>query len=109
MIIRDLIDNELMHVLHPGDGDRKVEDLLICDLLSWVMAKGTENAAWVTVQTHLNIVAVATLLDFSVIIHPGGIKPDEDTLKKATEEGLTVLSTPLSAYEIAKIFAAAGV
>lgn len=109
MLIRDLIANDQMTVLNPGDADRQVEDLLICDLLSWVMAKGTENAAWVTVQTHLNIVAVATLLDFSAIIHPGGIQPDEDTLKKATEEGLTVLTTPLTAYEIAKIFAAAGV
>lgn len=109
MTIKDLLDHPEMTSLSTGEEERPVEDLLICDLLSWVMAKGAENAAWVTVQTHLNIVAVATLLDFSCIIHPGNIQPDPDTLAKAQEEGVAVFTTPLSAYAIAKVFQAAGV
>ena len=41
--------------------DREVRCGYTCDLLSWVMAHGEEGMAWVTVQTHMNVVAVAVL------------------------------------------------
>ena len=39
-----------------------------CDLLSWVMAHGTAGMAWVTVQTHMNVIAVASLMEMSAVI-----------------------------------------
>lgn len=72
----------------------------VCDLLSWVMAKGERGAAWVTVQTHINVVAVASLHEMACIILPEGITMEEAPLQKAEEEGIAVLSSPLSAYEI---------
>ena len=38
-----------------------VENVYIGDLLSFVMANGKEGALWLTVQKHLNVVAVAEL------------------------------------------------
>ena len=49
------------------DLNREVESGYVCDLLSWVMAKGAPGCAWITVMNHMNVIAVATLLDLSLI------------------------------------------
>ncbi|MEA4845727.1 MAG: AraC family transcriptional regulator [Clostridiaceae bacterium] len=74
----------------------------ICDLLSWVMSHGNKGDAWITVQTHANIIAVAALLELGCIIIPEGIEVEEDTLRKAEEEGVVVYQSSLSAYGVAK-------
>ena len=80
-----------------------------CDLLSWVMARGAADMAWVTVQTHMNVVAVASLLDMAVIILPDDLSMEEPVLEKAREEGICVLSSPHSAYAICGILTAANI
>ena len=40
--------------------DREIACGYSCDLLSWVMAHGKQDMAWVTVQAHLNVIAVAS-------------------------------------------------
>ncbi len=89
--------------------DREVTCGYTCDLLSWVMAHGDEGMAWVTVQTHLNVVAVAVLADMACVILPENIRMEEESLKKATDEGMRVLTSPLTAYEICGRMAAAGI
>lgn len=87
--------------------EREVKCGYSCDLLSWVMAHGSEGMAWVTVQTHMNVVAVATLHDMSCVIIPEGAQADEEVVAKAAEEGVAVLVSELSTYEISgKLFAA---
>ena len=59
------------HVLTQGtDLNRTVNEGYSCDLLSWVMAHGREGMAWITVQTHMNVIAVASLHDMSCVIIP---------------------------------------
>jgi len=89
--------------------DREVTCGYTCDLLSWVMAHGEEGMAWVTVQTHMNVIAVAVLADMACVIMPESIDMDEDSIAKAAEEGLCVLKSPLTAYAICGRMAAAGV
>lgn len=83
-----------------AEGPREVKCGYVCDLLSWVMARGRAGMAWVTVQTHMNVVAVASLHEMACVILPDGITMEEAPLAKAREEGIAVLSSPLSAYEI---------
>ena len=98
--------SELMTLLRaenmtPGvPADAEVTCGYTCDLLSWVMAHGQEGMAWVTVQTHMNVVAVAVLTGMACVILPENIAMEEESLKKANEEGLCVLKSPLSAYAI---------
>ena len=80
-----------------------------CDLLSWVMAHGEEGMAWVTVQTHLNVVAVAALADMACVILPEDIVMEQESLDKANAEGMCVLTSPLTAYEICGLMAGQGV
>jgi hypothetical protein len=63
------------------------------DLLSCVMAGAKRGGIWVTLQAHINIVAVAALLELSAIIITEGAQPDQDTLAKAREAGITLLAT----------------
>lgn len=70
------------------------------DLLSCVMAGAKRRAVWVTLQAHLNIVAIAALLDLSAIIITEGAMPDVDTIAKANEEGVILLSTNRSTFYV---------
>ncbi|HHT14581.1 MAG TPA: AraC family transcriptional regulator [Clostridiales bacterium] len=91
------------------DTDRTVVSGYTCDLLSWVMAKGSPDAAWITVQTHMNVVAVAALHDMACIILPENITMEGAPLEKAEEEGIAVLTSPKSAYEICGIMMCEGI
>lgn len=81
--------------------DKKVNGVFICDLLSLVMSNATSNNIWITIQTHLNIIAVATLVDLSCIIIVEDMDIDNDTIDKANELNIPLIKTKLSAYELA--------
>jgi len=63
------------------------------DLLSCVMAGAKSRSVWVTLQAHMNVVAVAALLEVSAVIITEGAQPEPDVLAKANAEGITLLST----------------
>ena len=71
-----------------------------CDLLSWVMSHGDSGMAWTTVQTNMNVVAVAVLADMACIVLPEDIEMEKEVLDKAVGEGIVVLTSPLTSYEI---------
>jgi len=105
MKVKDLYNHEAFQLISQVENmDREIAGVECCDLLSWVMANGKEDEAWITVQIHSNIVAVATLLDFSCIIVPEDIKVDDDVIEKAKGEDIAVFSTSLDAYGIFKVF-----
>lgn len=96
--------------LTPGvTEDKEVLCGYTCDLLSWVMAHGVEGMAWVTVQIHMNVIAVAVLAEMACVILPESIEMPEESLKKAEDEGLTVLQSPLTAFAICGRMAAAAI
>ncbi len=70
------------------------------DLLSDVIANSRKGNIWVTLQTHPNIVAVASMKELAGIILTGGREPDSDTLQKAEEEEIPILVSPLYAFEL---------
>jgi predicted transcriptional regulator len=70
------------------------------DLLSDVIAHSRKGNIWVTIQTHPNIVAVATMKELAGIILAGGREPDSDTLKRAEEEEIPILVSPLFTFEV---------
>ena len=55
------------------------------DLLSCVMAGAKSKYIWVTLQAHLNIIAVAALLDVAAIIITENAQPDKATIAKAND------------------------
>ena len=91
-----------------ADGNAEVSCGYTCDLLSWVMAHGAAGMAWVTVQTHMNVIAVASLMEMAAVIIPEDIEMEEPSLAKAREEGIAVLQSGKTAYELCALMAGAG-
>lgn len=88
---------------------RNIEGVYIGDLLSWVMGKGQPSSAWITVQAHMNILAVASLREFSCIIIAEGAVVTDEVYAKALEENIAILCTQESIFECAKMCIALGV
>lgn len=81
--------------------EREVTGAYASDLLSDVMARARAGDVWITLQTHMNIVAVAALNDLAGIILVNGREPEEATLKKAEDEGIVIMVSKEPTFEIA--------
>lgn len=79
---------------------REVAGGYVSDLLSDVLAHAEAGDLWITLQTHLNIVAVASMKELAGIIIVNGRKPDVETLRKAAEESLPIFATPQAAFQV---------
>ena len=56
------------------------------DLLSCVMAGAKKGHLWITLQAHLNIVAVAALNEVAAIIITENAQPDTASIAKANQQ-----------------------
>lgn len=70
------------------------------DLLSCVMAGAKKGYLWITLQAHLNIVAVAALNELAAIIITEDARPDAASIAKANQQGVILLATPQPTYEV---------
>lgn len=92
-----------------GGAENEIKGCYIGDLLSLAMAKVQEGYCWITIQTNINVMAVASLQDAACVIIADGFVPDENTAAKAEEEGIPILTGEMSVYEIAKSLGEAGI
>ncbi|ADD02102.1 DRTGG domain protein [Thermoanaerobacter mathranii subsp. mathranii str. A3] len=99
--VEDLVNSGFKLIAGDNGISKEIEGVYICDLLSWVMAHAKAKSAWITIQTHINIVAVALLAEISCIIIPENAKLDEEAKRKADEEGIPILSFSGTSYEAA--------
>ena len=100
MTIKEYIDRFSLKVLSEGE-DRTIKGGFCGDLLSWVMANARMDEAWFTVMGNINAVAVASLNDVACIVLCQNSRIMDNALEKAREEGIWVLSTPESCFEMA--------
>jgi len=70
------------------------------DLLSDVLAYANEGDLWVTLQTHQNTVAVASLKGLAGILLVNDRNPEEETVKRAKQEGIPILLSTQRAFEL---------
>ena len=80
--------------------DREVTGCYVGDLLSWVMGRASADCAWVTIMTNVNTVAVATLVDVSMVIIAENAEISPDVVEKAREKGVNLYTSPLDAYAL---------
>ncbi|WP_051569072.1 DRTGG domain-containing protein [Alkaliphilus transvaalensis] len=100
--VNQLVEKMELEVIAGATGlSQVVEGMYIGDLLSWVMANIRKGNCWVTIQTHVNIVAVAMLGEAACIIIPEGADIDEATIEKANEENIPLLRSKESAFQLA--------
>lgn len=102
MKVSDLVSALELTVLADGAGlEREVTGGYCSDLLSDVMANARPGDVWITLQTHANIVAVASLVNAAAVIISGGHRPDAATLARASSEGATLLASERPTFELA--------
>ena len=89
--------------------DREIACGYTCDLLSHVMGRGQADMAWITVQAHMNVIAVAALLDFACVIIPESLPVEAPIIAKAKDEDIILLSSDRTAYELVMLLAENGV
>ena len=89
--------------------EREIQGGYASDLLSDVMGNSREGDIWVTLQKHVNIVAVAQLNGLAAIVLVNGRQPEPDTLAKAEENGIPIISTPLQAFDVIGILFGLGI
>lgn len=102
MNVKRLISELNLKVVSKTDGTgKRVDGCYICDLLSRVMHRAKAGDVWITVQTNINITAVAALSDIACIIIPEGIEVEQTTVDKANEKGITILSSEADSFTLA--------
>ncbi len=101
MELQQIVDSLSLEVKTPGiDLTREVSGGYVSDLLSDVMGNAQPGSVWVTLQIHLNIVAVASLKGLAGIILVNNRRPDANTLEKAVAENVPIMTSSLPTFEL---------
>lgn len=102
MNLQQIIDQLNLTVLTEPRDFTKIKPLggYSSDLLSCVMAGAKKGQLWITLQAHLNIVAVAALNELTAIIITEDARPDAASIAKANQQDVILLSTSQSTFEV---------
>ena len=71
------------------------------DLLSDVLARAPRGGITLTIQAHLNVVAVAVHAEQAAVVFTSGMVPDEAVLARAVAEALPLYATAESTFDTA--------
>jgi len=105
MLLEKIIEKLNLELVAGESVEKEIKKGYTSDLLSEVMASGNSDI-WITVQSHSNIVAVATIIGVKAIVLVNGREYTQDTREKAKEEGICLLKSKQNAFEITgKIYA----
>lgn len=81
--------------------DREIRGGYVSDLLSDVLGRIKDGYLWITMQSHMNVIAIAALRDLPAVLIVNGSKPSDEVIQKARDEGIALLGTSLTAFEAA--------
>jgi predicted transcriptional regulator len=103
MTVQEIVKQLNMTVLCGSDDElqKQVSSGYACDLLSRVMANGQKDSLWITVQSHINVVAIASLHEMACVVIPEKIAVPAETIEKAKQEGIVLLSCEKDTFTIA--------
>ena len=71
------------------------------DLLSDVLANAPADGILITLQVHLNVIAVASHAGLRAVIFSCGRHPEDDVVARAADEGLALYASPADTFELA--------
>ena len=90
------------------DATRDVTSGHVSDLLSDVIANAPSDGILVTIQVHMNVIAVALHADVAAVIFAGGMEPDEAVKNRAIQEEIPLFSSKKSSFDVVGQLYAAG-
>ena len=95
------ISSKIGGQLVTGTGDEAALNVYVGDLLSDVMGHAAEDCVLVTIQNHLNTLAVCTLVGCQVVVLCHNRPAPPDMIEGAKREDVAIITTALSQYEVA--------
>jgi len=94
------LDMTLLTPGAPGAGEADITRGYASDLLSDVLAHAPEGGLLVTLQVHLNVIAVASHAELAAVVFAGGRKPEPDVVEKAVGEGIALYVSPDETFDV---------
>jgi hypothetical protein len=99
---------EIVQSLHLGEltpelsdtADTEVTQGYASDLLSDVLAHAPAGSMLVTLQVHLNVVAVASHADQCGVIFSSRRQPEDEVIARAVEEGVPLFVTDADTFDV---------
>ena len=102
MTVREIAEKLNLRVFSGEAGlDREVTGGYVSDLLSDVMGFAKDGSVWVTLQTHKNVMAIATLKELAAVVIVKDFEPEEDAKEVSEEEGIPILGSTEQTFELA--------
>jgi hypothetical protein len=92
-----------------GELNRPVMGGYASDLLSCAMRGAKKDFLWVTLQSHANVVAVASLLNLAGVIITEGHQPGPEIISQAEKEGVILLLSTRDTFSIVGELTAMGI
>lgn len=99
MRVKDLISNNFVPLTNYDGFENEVSSIFVGDLLSHVLASAKDGDILITVTSNINTLAVASLLNLSLVIFPDNVAVSEAVIEKANNEGIPLFKTSMSAVE----------
>ena len=94
--VRDILGAD---VLWAGDLSAQVDSVGAADLMSDVLALSRPGMLLLTGLATLQCVRTAAVSDLRAVVLVRGKKPDGEMVALASEEGIPIMSTPLTMFE----------
>lgn len=105
MTVQEIIEHLGARVVSPGNMQRTLSRATVGDLLSFVMGNCPEEAAWITIQTHVNVAAVAVLKDVPLIVLASGRPASGELAERCRQEDIALIESGLSSFDLSgKLF-----
>jgi hypothetical protein len=82
------------------EDDAEITHGYASDLLSDVLAHAPAGGVLITLQVHLNVIAVASHAGLRAVIFSCGRVPDDEILERAAAEGLSLFGSKADTFEI---------
>ena len=83
-----------------GNRDAEIDRGYASDLLSDVLAHAPEGGLLVTLQVHLNVIAVASHAELAAVVFAGGRHPEPDVIEKASAEGMCLYMAAEDTFDV---------
>lgn len=83
------------------DGAAELASAHASDLLSDVLANAPSGGLLLTIQVHLNVIAVALHAGLAGVVFTSGLVPEEAVRAKAVAEGLPLFGTREPTFDVA--------
>jgi hypothetical protein len=84
----------------PKQPDEAIAGGYATDLLSCAMSGAKKGYVWVTLQSHMNVVAVASLLGLAAVVITEGNRPDDETTARAESENVALMVSQNTTFAV---------